>query len=145
MSRRYNNNQSSGGPQSHTQTYRTIVVGGGGVGKSAITIQFIQVSWEHTFKCEKKQQQLKQIKISVNPFEAALHCAAGLANDPIETTILIRVDILDWWSHSFHKIENRTKYLKNYATIFTIIRIYVVQIATWIPNNRWMKLVSISS
>lgn len=37
-------NQSSGGPSSHTQTYRAIVVGGGGVGKSAITIQFIQVS-----------------------------------------------------------------------------------------------------
>lgn len=34
-------NQSSG---SQTQTYRAIVVGGGGVGKSAITIQFIQVS-----------------------------------------------------------------------------------------------------
>lgn len=29
---------------SHTQTYKIVVVGGGGVGKSAITIQFIQVS-----------------------------------------------------------------------------------------------------
>lgn len=28
----------------HTQTYKIVVVGGGGVGKSAITIQFIQVS-----------------------------------------------------------------------------------------------------
>lgn len=36
-------NQSSG-PTSHTQTYKVVVVGGGGVGKSAITIQFIQVS-----------------------------------------------------------------------------------------------------
>lgn len=36
-------NQSSG-PSSHTQTYKIVVVGGGGVGKSAITIQFIQVS-----------------------------------------------------------------------------------------------------
>lgn len=27
------------------QTYKLVVVGGGGVGKSAITIQFIQVSW----------------------------------------------------------------------------------------------------
>lgn len=35
-------NQSSG--TSHTQTYKIVVVGGGGVGKSAITIQFIQVS-----------------------------------------------------------------------------------------------------
>lgn len=35
-------NQSSG--PSHTQTYKIVVVGGGGVGKSAITIQFIQVS-----------------------------------------------------------------------------------------------------
>jgi Ras-related protein R-Ras2 len=26
------------------QTYKVVVVGGGGVGKSAITIQFIQVS-----------------------------------------------------------------------------------------------------
>ncbi|XP_055303550.1 ras-like protein 2 [Sitodiplosis mosellana] len=34
-------NQSSG-PSSHTQTYKIVVVGGGGVGKSAITIQFIQ-------------------------------------------------------------------------------------------------------
>lgn len=36
-------NQSSG-PSSHTQTYKIVVVGGGGVGKSALTIQFIQVS-----------------------------------------------------------------------------------------------------
>lgn len=32
-------NQSGSG----TQTYKLVVVGGGGVGKSAITIQFIQV------------------------------------------------------------------------------------------------------
>lgn len=38
---RYNH---SSGPSSHTQTYKIVVVGGGGVGKSAITIQFIQVS-----------------------------------------------------------------------------------------------------
>lgn len=31
-----------GGP-GHTQTYKLVVVGGGGVGKSAVTIQFIQV------------------------------------------------------------------------------------------------------
>lgn len=36
-------NQSSGA-SSHTQTYKIVVVGGGGVGKSALTIQFIQVS-----------------------------------------------------------------------------------------------------
>lgn len=36
-------NQSSG-PSSHTQTYKIVIVGGGGVGKSALTIQFIQVS-----------------------------------------------------------------------------------------------------
>jgi Ras-related protein R-Ras2 len=29
--------------QSYAQTYKLVVVGGGGVGKSAITIQFIQV------------------------------------------------------------------------------------------------------
>lgn len=29
---------------SYAQTYKLVVVGGGGVGKSAITIQFIQVS-----------------------------------------------------------------------------------------------------
>lgn len=34
-------NQSSGA-SNHTQTYKIVVVGGGGVGKSAITIQFIQ-------------------------------------------------------------------------------------------------------
>lgn len=32
--------------QNQSQTYKLVVVGGGGVGKSAITIQFIQVS-EH--------------------------------------------------------------------------------------------------
>lgn len=31
--------------QSYAQTYKLVVVGGGGVGKSAITIQFIQVSF----------------------------------------------------------------------------------------------------
>lgn len=29
---------------SYAQTYKLVVVGGGGVGKSALTIQFIQVS-----------------------------------------------------------------------------------------------------
>lgn len=41
-------NQSSGSA-SHTQTYKVVVVGGGGVGKSAITIQFIQVSLNFDF------------------------------------------------------------------------------------------------
>ena len=35
--------QGSGGSSQRTQTYKLVVVGGGGVGKSAITIQFIQV------------------------------------------------------------------------------------------------------
>lgn len=30
--------------QNYAQTYKLVVVGGGGVGKSALTIQFIQVS-----------------------------------------------------------------------------------------------------
>lgn len=34
----------AGDRQSYAQTYKLVVVGGGGVGKSAITIQFIQVS-----------------------------------------------------------------------------------------------------
>lgn len=33
------------GQGSSIQTYKLVVVGGGGVGKSAITIQFIQVRW----------------------------------------------------------------------------------------------------
>lgn len=33
------------GNQGYAQTYKLVVVGGGGVGKSAITIQFIQVSF----------------------------------------------------------------------------------------------------
>ena len=33
-----------------TSTYKIIVVGGGGVGKSALTIQFIQVCSELLFK-----------------------------------------------------------------------------------------------
>ena len=37
------NSQGSGGSSQQTQTYKLVVVGGGGVGKSAITIQFIQV------------------------------------------------------------------------------------------------------
>lgn len=46
---RYNQNNSGPG---HTQTYKIVVVGTGGVGKSAITIQFIQVSREiHKKKC----------------------------------------------------------------------------------------------
>ncbi|TMW51511.1 hypothetical protein DOY81_003416 [Sarcophaga bullata] len=36
------NSQGSGGSSQQTQTYKLVVVGGGGVGKSAITIQFIQ-------------------------------------------------------------------------------------------------------
>lgn len=42
-------NQSSGA-SSHTQTYKIVVVGGGGVGKSALTIQFIQVSKIYLYK-----------------------------------------------------------------------------------------------
>ncbi|CAG2182640.1 unnamed protein product, partial [Oppiella nova] len=33
--------------QSFSQTYKLVVVGGGGVGKSALTIQFIQVCHHH--------------------------------------------------------------------------------------------------
>lgn len=42
------NGQGPGG-SSQTQTYKLVVVGGGGVGKSAITIQFIQVSKSEIF------------------------------------------------------------------------------------------------
>ena len=41
--------------QSYAQTYKLVVVGGGGVGKSAITIQFIQVS-PHIFILEQNRQ-----------------------------------------------------------------------------------------
>lgn len=34
------------GNQGYAQTYKLVVVGGGGVGKSAITIQFIQVCFK---------------------------------------------------------------------------------------------------
>jgi len=37
--------------QSYAQTYKLVVVGGGGVGKSAITIQFIQVSTVSDVPC----------------------------------------------------------------------------------------------
>lgn len=37
--------------QSYAQTYKLVVVGGGGVGKSAITIQFIQVSFSSIEIC----------------------------------------------------------------------------------------------
>lgn len=37
--------------QSYAQTYKLVVVGGGGVGKSAITIQFIQVSTASDVPC----------------------------------------------------------------------------------------------
>lgn len=46
-------NQSSGA--GHTQTYKIVVVGGGGVGKSAITIQFIQVSAQSIAASESKR------------------------------------------------------------------------------------------
>lgn len=36
------NSQGSGGSSQQIQTYKLVVMGGGGVGKSAITIQFIQ-------------------------------------------------------------------------------------------------------
>lgn len=42
-------NQSN--PGSYAQTYKLVVVGGGGVGKSAITIQFIQVFLAKSFFC----------------------------------------------------------------------------------------------
>ena len=38
-----------GDRSSVAQTYKIVVVGGGGVGKSAITIQFIQVSYHFFF------------------------------------------------------------------------------------------------
>lgn len=33
------------------QTHKIVVVGGGGVGKSALTIQFIQVCYDYTAQC----------------------------------------------------------------------------------------------
>ena len=48
---KYNNDRSA-----YNQTYKLVIVGGGGVGKSAITIQFIQVRRAQTptgedFRC----------------------------------------------------------------------------------------------
>lgn len=43
MSRHNQSGGASSGP-GHTQIFKLVVVGGGGVGKSAVTIQFIQVS-----------------------------------------------------------------------------------------------------
>lgn len=37
--------------------YKIVVVGGGGVGKSAITIQFIQVSFKILFIADRKRAQ----------------------------------------------------------------------------------------
>lgn len=114
MSRRYNNNQSSGGPQSHTQTYRTIVVGGGGVGKSAITIQFIQVS-ENTFKCKKSNNnsnnKLKYIRGCIT-LRSRFGERSNWNND-IDPCILSTDDHI----HSIKKKKTELKYLKNYATI----------------------------
>lgn len=45
--------------QSYSPTYKLVIVGGGGVGKSAITIQFIQVS------CHKFNYLTKIFVISV--------------------------------------------------------------------------------
>lgn len=50
---RYNQGQT----QRTAQTYKLVVVGSGGVGKSAITIQFIQVSF--SFLQEKKNVMQK--------------------------------------------------------------------------------------
>lgn len=43
-------NQSTGPGHTQTQTYKLVVVGGGGVGKSAVTIQFIQVCMHYNVK-----------------------------------------------------------------------------------------------
>lgn len=40
------------------EKYRLVVVGGGGVGKSALTIQFIQVSPPSAFDFRKKKKKL---------------------------------------------------------------------------------------
>lgn len=47
--------------QSYAQTYKLVVVGGGGVGKSAITIQFIQVSSK--FRHSKKPKILYSVTL----------------------------------------------------------------------------------
>lgn len=45
--------------QNYTQTYKLVVVGGGGVGKSALTIQFIQVSFFWTWEYFRTPTPLK--------------------------------------------------------------------------------------
>lgn len=47
---RYDQNSSP-----YSQIYKLVVVGGGGVGKSALTIQFIQVSKGFTFEKKNKK------------------------------------------------------------------------------------------
>lgn len=55
------------------QTYKLVVVGGGGVGKSAITIQFIQVSPE---------LELVTSSLSLSQYRQKQQCCA-LANNVI--------------------------------------------------------------
>lgn len=53
---RYN----QGNTQRTAQTYKLVVVGSGGVGKSAITIQFIQVSFSFYKKKKKKTDRTEK-------------------------------------------------------------------------------------
>ena len=48
----------------HNQSYKLVVVGGGAVGKSALTIQFIQVSWiVPDFLTLSKHQQIRHEEV----------------------------------------------------------------------------------
>lgn len=52
----------------HAQTYKLVVVGGGGVGKSAITIQFIQVFIAVFGRDTFIEQMLEHSKYSCNVY-----------------------------------------------------------------------------
>lgn len=83
-------NQSSG-PGSHTQTYKIVVVGGGGVGKSAITIQFIQVSVR---------------------FFRSLHLIFGKSKKWWEETVLLKQRRIEWmrwynWCHYVRRFRKK--------------------------------------
>lgn len=47
------------------QTYKLVVVGGGGVGKSAITIQFIQVFIGIFARDPSAEQMLQYLRVSI--------------------------------------------------------------------------------
>lgn len=116
-------NQSAGGGP--TQTYKLVVVGGGGVGKSAVTIQFIQVRDKPNDHIELPRQTPTTNRVcSRNPVKLLWRLPYISPKSTIRVCRMQKVAIRQH-IHQISQTIHRSRAAMLYRCFMSIYRVYV--------------------